>query len=159
MPSVRRALGQARLPRVHARSAAALNSARMGRKHMIRHASIYQARQPAPGDGLRVLVMRRWPRGIRKESTDLWLKDAAPSRALLDAYNHAGLGWDEFAERYRAEMLAERPSVLEELRRLEAEHGVVTLLCHERMPPSSHCHRELLADLLRATGEDATGAA
>jgi uncharacterized protein YeaO (DUF488 family) len=119
---------------------------------VIRHASIYEARQPAPGDGLRVLVMRQWPRGVRKEYTDLWLKEAAPSRALLDAYNHAGLGWDKFAERYRAEMLCERPSVLEELRRLEAEHEVVTLLCHERMPPKEHCHREILAELLTVGG-------
>jgi len=117
---------------------------------MIRHASIYEARQPAPGDGLRVLVMRQWPRGIRKDCTDLWLKEAGPSRALLDAYNHAGLGWDEFAERYRFEMVQERPEVLDELRRLEAVHEVVTLLCHERMPPKEHCHREVLAELLGA---------
>jgi uncharacterized protein YeaO (DUF488 family) len=121
---------------------------------MIRHASIYEARQAAPGDGLRVLVMRQWPRGVRKECADVWLKEAAPSRALLDAYNHAGLGWQEFAERYRAEMLDERPSVLDELRRLEAEHEVVTLLCHERMPPSEHCHREVLAELLTMGGGD-----
>src|SRR5438132_10208014 len=115
---------------------------------MIRHASIYEARQPAPGDGLRVLVMRQWPRGVRKECVDVWLKEAGPSRVLLDAYNHAGLGWEEFAERYRAEMLHERPQVLDELRGLEKEHGVLTLLCHERMPPNEHCHREVLADLL-----------
>ena len=126
---------------------------------MIRHASIYEARQPAPGDGLRVLVMRQWPRGIRKECTDVWLKEAGPSRALLDAYNHAGLGWDEFAAQYRAEMLGERPWVLEELQRLEAEHEVVTLLCHERMPPSEHCHREVLVELLSARAEEVASVA
>ena len=99
---------------------------------------------------MRVLVMRQWPRGVRKECTDVWLKEAGPSRALLDAYNHAGLGWEEFEARYRAEMLEERPAVLDELRRLEAEHEVLTLLCHERMPPKEHCHREVLADLLGA---------
>jgi uncharacterized protein (DUF488 family) len=45
-------------------------------------------------------------------------------------------------------MLLERPTVLDELRALEKEHGVLTLLCHERMPPREHCHREVLADLL-----------
>src|SRR6266852_2810410 len=125
---------------------------------MIRHASIYEARLAAPGDGLRVLVMRRWPRGVRKECADVWLKEAGPSRALLDAYNHAGLGWQEFAERYRAEMVQERPEVLDELRSLEKAHGVLTLLCHERMPPSEHCHREVLVDLLRARGQEATSA-
>jgi len=126
---------------------------------MIRHASIYEARQPAPADGLRVLVMRQWPRGVRRECVDVWLKEAGPSRALLDVYNHAGLAWEEFAERYRAEMLQERPTVLDQLRGLEREHGVLTLLCHERMPPSEHCHREVLVDLLRARGQEAASAA
>jgi uncharacterized protein YeaO (DUF488 family) len=115
---------------------------------MIQHASIYDTTERTTDDGLRVLVMRRWPRGVRKERIDLWLKDAAPSRALLDAYNHAGLGWDEFEQRYRAEMLEERPTVLEQLRLLETEHEKLTLLCHERIPPREHCHREVLADLL-----------
>jgi len=92
--------------------------------------------------------MRQWPRGIRKDQVDLWLKCAAPSRALLDEYNHAGLAWDDFARRYRAEILEERPQALDELRWLEREHGTVTLLCHERIPPAEHCHRLVLEDLL-----------
>lgn len=115
---------------------------------VIKHASIYDARERADGDGLRVLVMRQWPRGVCKGRVDVWLKDAAPSRALLDAYNQAGIGWDEFEQRYRSEMLHQRPAVLDQLRRLEAEHGEVTLLCHERIPPRAHCHREVLLDLL-----------
>jgi uncharacterized protein YeaO (DUF488 family) len=116
---------------------------------MIQHASVYDAKnEPAEGDGLRVLVMRQWPRGVRRQRTDLWLKDAGPSRELLHAYNHAGLPWAEFAQRYRSEILDERADVLERLRQLEREHGVLTLQCHERIPPGEHCHRELLAELL-----------
>jgi uncharacterized protein YeaO (DUF488 family) len=115
---------------------------------MIKHASIYEAKERAAGDGLRVLVMRHWPRGVRKERSDLWLKEAGPSRALLRAYTHAGLPWAEFEQRYRHEMLDERSDVLEHLRGLEREHGVLTLLCHERIPPSEHCHREILVELL-----------
>lgn len=115
---------------------------------MIQHASIYEARERSDGDGLRVLVMRQWPRGVRKERIDLWLKDAAPSRALLETYRHQGLSWAEFAQRYRSEILHERPSVLDQLRLLEAEHGTLTVLCHERIPPGDHCHREVLVDLL-----------
>jgi uncharacterized protein YeaO (DUF488 family) len=118
---------------------------------MIQLASIYDSRaEPNIGDGLRVLVMRQWPRGVRKERTDLWLKDAGPSRELLHAYNHAGLTWEEFEQRYRSEMLDERADVLDRLRELEREHGVLTLQCHERIPPGEHCHREVLADLLKA---------
>ncbi len=113
---------------------------------MVRIASIYDPN--GSENGLRVLVMRRWPRGIRKSAVDVWLKDAAPSQELLDAYHHAGLTWDEFAGRYRGEMLQERPHVLDELRRLEREHGNVTLLCFERIPPAEHCHREVLLSLL-----------
>ncbi|MCA1647035.1 MAG: DUF488 family protein [Chloroflexi bacterium] len=118
---------------------------------MIRLASIYQARQPSPDDGFRVLVMRRWPRGVRQNCTDLWLKEAGPSRELLHAYSHQGLAWDQFELRYRAEMLDQRADVLEVIRALEREHGVITLLCHERIPPKEHCHREVLLDLLNTT--------
>src|SRR5438105_5061073 len=92
--------------------------------------------------------MRQWPRGVRKEAVDLWLKDAAPSRELLHAYHHEGLPWSEFEARYRAEMLQERPEVLSQLRELEREHGRVTLLCFERLPPAEHCHRLTLLEML-----------
>ena len=119
---------------------------------MIKHASIHEARERAEGDGLRVLVMRHWPRGVRKDRSDLWLKEAGPSRELLHAYSHDGLPWAEFEQRYRREMLQERSDVLEHLRALEREHGVLTLLCHERIPPAEHCHREVLLALL--AGQD-----
>jgi uncharacterized protein YeaO (DUF488 family) len=115
---------------------------------VIRHASIYESKERSAADGWRVLVMRQWPRGVRRDQIDLWLKEAGPSRELLTAYTHEGLSWAAFEARYRAEMLQERPHVLDQLRVLEREHGTVTLLCHERIPPHEHCHREVLRDLL-----------
>ena len=118
---------------------------------MIRHASIYETHQePSTEGGLRVLVMRQWPRGIRKEQVDVWLRDAGPSRELLQSYNRGELPWEVFEQRYRREMLEERAWILDRLRHLEREHGTLTLLCQERIPPSEHCHRVLLADLLAA---------
>jgi len=115
-----------------------------------KHASIYDP--PSAADaGLRALVMRQWPRGVRKDKVDVWLKDAAPSRSLLHAYQHAGLAWEDFDERYCAEIQEERPAVLDELRRLEREHGTVTLFCFERIPPQEHCHRLTLIELLGET--------
>ncbi|MBV9547884.1 MAG: DUF488 family protein [Chloroflexi bacterium] len=111
---------------------------------MIGHASIYD---PSAHAGCRVLVMRYWPRGVRRSRVDVWLKDAAPSIDLLRAYAHEGLAWPEFERAYRAEIDA-RGDVLERLRALEREHGCVTLLCHERIPPAEHCHRQILAALL-----------
>jgi len=92
--------------------------------------------------------MRRWPRGVRKDQVDVWLKDAAPSAPLLEEYHHRGLAWATFEARYRLEILKERPSVLEEVRGLEREHGEVRLLCFERIPPDEHCHRLTLLDML-----------
>ena len=116
---------------------------------MIRHASVYDRSQAPEEQTLRVLIMRKWPRGIRHEAIDVWLKDAAPTNELLQAYNKQGLPWETFAERYREEILSERPHVLDDLRRLEQEHGTITLLCHERIPPHEHCHRQLLASLMQ----------
>jgi uncharacterized protein YeaO (DUF488 family) len=115
---------------------------------LITVASIYGPNDGAAEGGLRVLVMRKWPRGVRKSAVDVWLKDAGPSGALLDAYHDDGIGWPEFERRYRDEILKERPEVLDEIRRLEREHGSVTLLCFERIPPAEHCHREVLLSLL-----------
>jgi uncharacterized protein YeaO (DUF488 family) len=41
-------------------------------------------RQAAAEDGVRIPVDRVWPRGVSKEKaeTDIWLKDAAPSKQL-----------------------------------------------------------------------------
>jgi uncharacterized protein YeaO (DUF488 family) len=113
---------------------------------VIEHASIYDT---PPTGSLRVLVMRYWPRGVKRERVDVWLKDAAPSRELVAGYTHQGLPWAEFEQRYRAEILDERPEVLKQLRALEREHAHLTLLCTERIPPHEHCHRLVLLDLLK----------
>jgi uncharacterized protein YeaO (DUF488 family) len=102
-----------------------------------------------------VLIMRRWPRGVRKSQVDVWLKDASPSIELLEAYHHQGLPWSTFERRYRTEMLEERPQVLDDIRGLEREHGEVRLLCYERIPPEEHCHRLTLIDMLRQARTDA----
>jgi len=114
---------------------------------VISHGSVYD-RDRDDRSGWRVLIMRRWPRGVRKDQVDVWLKDAAPSPVLLQAYHHEGLLWAQFETRYRAEMLA-RPAVLNQIRELERVHGEVRLLCYERIPPEEHCHRLVLQDLLR----------
>lgn len=113
------------------------------------HASIYEPRA-AEDHSLWVLIMRQWPRGVRKDRVDIWMKDASPSNDLLQAYHHAGLPWDQFESRYRHEIADERPTVLQQLRDLEREHGTVTLVCYERMPPHEHCHRLTLLNLLES---------
>jgi uncharacterized protein YeaO (DUF488 family) len=41
--------------------------------------------QSAQDDGYRLLVMRRWPRGVRKEAVDAWEPGLGPSRDLRQA--------------------------------------------------------------------------
>ncbi|MDF3301263.1 DUF488 domain-containing protein [Streptomyces tropicalis] len=103
---------------------------------------------PEPGDGLRVLVDRLWPRGVSKEQArvDEWPKALTPSDELRRWY-HAGEGsYDDFRRRYEAE-LAE-PAAAELLAGLKASAaaGAVTLLTASRTPGESHA--TVLAGLL-----------
>lgn len=83
---------------------------------------------PAPSDGFRVLVDRLWPRGISQEEArlDLWLGDIAPSPGLRKWFNHDPARWNDFLDRYFAE-LDERPEVITELFQ-KATTGKITLL-------------------------------
>lgn len=69
-----------------------------------------RAYDPAsPGDGYRVYVDRLWPRGLSHETFryDWWDKDIAPSTELREWFHQDPEGcWPEFAEKYRAELLA-----------------------------------------------------
>ena len=62
--------------------------------------------EPQPQDGRRVLVDRLWPRGVSKDDADLdeWMKEVAPSDELRKWFGHDPERWDEFRERYFAEL-------------------------------------------------------
>jgi uncharacterized protein YeaO (DUF488 family) len=94
---------------------------------MLKVKRIYEA--PEKGDGFRVLVDRVWPRGVSKERAhlDLWLKDVAPSDALRKWFGHDPKRWTEFAAKYRKELRGKKEMV-RQLKQLEEEHGIVTLL-------------------------------
>jgi uncharacterized protein YeaO (DUF488 family) len=91
---------------------------------------VYDAERTA--DGVRFLVERLWPRGIRKAALkiDGWLKDAAPATELRKWFSHDPAKWDEFRHRYFAELTSHpdawRP-ILDAARR-----GRVTLLYSSR---------------------------
>ncbi|TXH55079.1 MAG: DUF488 domain-containing protein [Bacteroidia bacterium] len=80
-------------------------------------------------DGFRILVDRLWPRGINKENDhiDLWLKEIAPSTELRTWFNHEVEKWDEFQQRYVAELNANE-LVLQELLEAIQQHEKITLL-------------------------------
>ena len=93
---------------------------------MIQLKRVYET--TAGTDGVRFLVERLWPRGVRKEALrmDAWLREVAPSTALRRWFGHDPARWNEFQRRYRAE-LAENPGAWRPL--LDATRlGRVTLL-------------------------------
>ena len=62
--------------------------------------------EPESSDGERILVDRIWPRGISKDKAQLsdWRRDLAPSNDLRKWFGHDPDRWEEFKERYRAEL-------------------------------------------------------
>jgi uncharacterized protein YeaO (DUF488 family) len=106
------------------------------------------------GDGTRVLVMRYWPRGIRREKVDVWLRELAPVIPLLRSYLDGKITWAQYRPRYRAGLKRpEAQQALTEVRRL-ARRGRVTLLCG--CPDPQRCHRTLLHEhLLDSAGRGA----
>lgn len=62
--------------------------------------------EPSKDDGLRVLVDRLWPRGMKKEraALDRWEKSLAPSPELRKWWSHDPERMDEFATAYQAEL-------------------------------------------------------
>jgi uncharacterized protein YeaO (DUF488 family) len=87
---------------------------------------VYEA--PAEGDGYRVLIDRLWPRGLKKEAVpmDVWAKELAPSTELRKWFGHDPALWDEFRQRYTAE-LVESADVWQALARRSAKEPVTLL--------------------------------
>ncbi|MEU4012877.1 DUF488 family protein [Streptomyces pseudogriseolus] len=105
---------------------------------------------PEPDDGVRVLVDRLWPRGLAKDAArvDEWPKALTPSTELRRWYHAGGGSFEEFRERYEAELAApEAADLMERVREL-AGKGTVTLLTASKQPETSHA--EVLARLLAA---------
>jgi uncharacterized protein YeaO (DUF488 family) len=79
-------------------------------------------------DGVRYLIERLWPRGVKKTSLkiDGWLKETGPSAELRKWFNHDPVRWAEFQRRYFKELDASpgswRPIAD------AARHGKVTLI-------------------------------
>lgn len=137
---------------------------------MYREASVYALRKLSLAEqqpyGLRVLTMRRWPRGIRRQDLDLWMPSAGPSIDLLTALHMEAIDWETFLLRYCEEQEEQQSCrivsytdpdkpvsyeysqrSLDYLQILERQHGIVTLLCWETGPL---CHRHTLKRLVEA---------
>lgn len=142
---------------------------------MFLEASVYAIRRVPAEErkdryGLLVLVMRQWPRGIKRSLIDVWIKDAGPSMETLTALRQGLLSIEEFERHYEAELREQQHCTvksyvkcsdesdervvieqtyasppMEHLQHLERLHGKVTILCWELEPP---CHRYFLLQWL-----------
>ncbi|POX46091.1 DUF488 domain-containing protein [Streptomyces sp. Ru71] len=104
---------------------------------------------PEPDDGVRVLVDRLWPRGLAKDAAhvDEWPKGLTPSTELRRWY-HAGEGsYEDFRQRYEAELAEPEAAELLDRLRQSARRGRVTLLTASKAPEESHA--AVLAGLLK----------
>ena len=79
-------------------------------------------------DGVRYLVERLWPRGIKKAELHLddWIKDVTPSTELRKWFSHDPEKWENFRRMYFAE-LDRAPEVCKPIRQATRK-GTVTLL-------------------------------
>lgn len=105
----------------------------------------------AEADGLRVLVDRLWPRGLSKEraAIDLWAKDLAPSSQLRTWWHHQPDDFDEFVQRYRAEL--DSSDAVAEFLTQTADEPRITLIYAARNTERNHA--AVLLEVLREAQE------
>ena len=94
-------------------------------------------------DGLRILVDRMWPRGIKKTDLkcDIWAKDVTPSTEARHFFHEDPEGhWETFAERYRKELKGTAYPALQQLAAQIRDSGqtTITLVYGFRNPIKNH---------------------
>ena len=99
---------------------------------------------PEPSDGMRILVMTLWPRGVSKDKVDLWIKELGTPRDLIKEWKAGKMTWAEYASEYRRSLRGKEHLLM----RLadESKKRTITLLCTEKDPAS--CHRSLLKEAI-----------
>lgn len=98
---------------------------------MIKIRRIYNPEQE--GENYKIYIDRLWPRGISKEKAgwDEWLKEISPGEDLRKWFSHDPEKWIEFKSRYKKELM-QKQDLLKKLKKLEKEHGTLTLLYSSR---------------------------
>lgn len=110
-------------------------------------------------EGLRIGIVRRPPRGVRKEDYalkdiyDVWFPNLAPSESLLkESLPNIEKNWKKFRRRFLAELKS--PAARRDLELLAAlSHRInfsIGCYCKEE----SRCHRSILRELLEKAGAD-----
>lgn len=123
--------------------------------------STFQIGSPArPGEGLRIAVTRRPPRGVPKAEWkrlgwfDVWMPAVAPSLELLARFHPQGIKddalWQKFLDAYEKELEAnaEKRQTVELIAQVAARIPVsIGCFCGDE----THCHRSRLREVLLRT--------
>ena len=98
-------------------------------------------------DGWRILIDGLWPRGVSREQwpEGTWRPELAPSAELRKWYGHDPERFEDFVERYRAE-LEDTLEGKEAVSDLLTVRGRLTLVTATR--DILHSHAQVLADFL-----------
>ena len=112
---------------------------------MIKSRSIYKPIEEE--DGLRVLITRFYPRGVKREKYDIWVRALAPSAELLKRYKNIEIDWNDF----KAILLSELRDNLDSVEAIYALQTIsnmqnITVLCYEK--DSFPCHRHMVKELI-----------
>ena len=111
---------------------------------MIKTMYIYTPKQTS--DGTRILIARKWPRGISKSHFDEWYKELSPQEDTLKKWldsKKTEEDWKKYLSNFLPQMKrSEAVAKIEELRKRSKKGEIITLLCHCR--PGEHCHRYII---------------
>lgn len=101
-------------------------------RNMIKTKSIYKPKDDS--DGTRILITRFYPRGVRKEHFDEWVRELAPSAELLKGYKEGTINQEQFTVQFFSQINSNIAS-LEALQSISemAKKNNITLLCYERV--------------------------
>lgn len=102
--------------------------------------------QPTAEDGLRILVDRLWPRGLKKADAaiGLWERDLAPSTELRQWFGHAPERWGEFRRRYVLELGRHADRVLEMRELVRKTRVTLVYAAHDEAHNDAVVLREVL---------------
>lgn len=107
--------------------------------------------QPSSTDGVRVLIDRLWPRGVKKSelAMDGWIKELAPSPELRKWFNHDPVKFKEFEKKYFEELDENKIIWLPPIKKYFP--GKITLLYAAHDPEVNHakCLQSYLIHRLR----------
>ena len=113
----------------------------------------------APGEGVRLGIVRRPPRGVKKEDFgrldyfDVWVPELAPGAALVKSALSepwTEKRWASFARKYRADMRAPAAQHLIAILAALSARSSFSVGCY--CEHESRCHRSLLREILAEAG-------